>query len=187
MLSREFVLRFKDETEQKWREASINASVYGFQFQAGTRWNSGLSDEQITAYEDALGVELPEDFHAFLRVMNGTDVPTLNVYGGSGEPSREWVGVYVYPRDLEIVRQCIAEVEHDRDTLVNTLAEEGFALSLTTKLVPIYAHRFVVCDGGAENCAVLSIWDSEDAIVYGRSLQEYLEREFLGTVPGWAR
>lgn len=187
MLSRNFLLRFKIETELKWSEDSINQNVYGFQFQAGTRWNPGLSDQEITAYESALGVEFPTDFKAFLRVMNGTDLPTLNIYGDSGQPSREGVGVYAYPRDLEIVRQCITEVEKDRETLVTTLAGEGFALSPTAKPAPIYAHRYAVCEVGAETCAVLSIWDSTDAIVYGRSVQEYLEREFLAMIPDWVR
>jgi hypothetical protein len=69
------------------------------------------------------------------------------------------------------------------DTLRTTLADEGFLLSATAKLMPIYAHRYVVCDGAEENCPVLSIWDFEDAIVYGNTFREYLEKEFLGKTP----
>jgi hypothetical protein len=185
MLSSEFLLGFKRKTEEKWREKSIDPRIYGYQFQTGTRWNSGLSDDCILNYENAVGIHFSSDFKAFLRAMNGTDLPTLNIYGSSGEPSREWVGVYAYPKDLKIVQHCIAEVEEDSDTLVTTLAEQGFTLTPTASLMPIYMHRYVVCES-VKNCSVvLSIWDSKDAIVYGYSLQEYLEREFLGKKPSW--
>jgi hypothetical protein len=59
-------------------------------------------------------------------------------------------------------------------------------------LVPIYIHRYVMCTRDLESSFVLSIFTdlarqtpeggyepSEDAIVYGNSLKEYLEREFL--------
>ena len=85
-----------------------------------------------------------------------------------------------YPRDVELVQRLISKVNDNRDTLKATLAEEGFTLSEAAKLMPFFAHRFVVCDEDPESSVVLSIWDSEDAIVYGNSLQEYLEREFLG-------
>ena len=186
MLSIEFLSEFKRETEERWREKSNDPRIFGFQFQAGTRWFPGLSDEQIVAYENEVCIHFPPDFRAFLRVMNGTDLPTLNIYGSSGEPSREWVGVYAYPRDLECVRRCISETCENRDALRATLAEEGFVLSATAKLMPIYAHRCVVCDEAQEGSPVLSIWDSCDAIVYGYTLQEYLERDFLGKVPSWA-
>ena len=186
MISVEFLSEFKRETEERWRKKSLEPEIYGFQFQAGTRWLPGLPDKQIQAYENEVYVHFPSDFAAFLRMMNGTDLPTLNIYGNSGEPSREWVGVYSYPRNLDIVLKRISEAVEDRDTLTSTLAEQGYALSSTTELMPIYAHRCVVCDEAQESCVVLSVWDSEDAIVYGYTLQEYLEREFLDKTPSWA-
>jgi len=176
----EFLQEFKRKTEEHWRLNSINPSVYGFQFQTGTCWNAGLSDELILAYENEVSIRFPWGFKAFLRVMNGTNLPALNVFGNSGQPPREWIGVYNHPRDIELVRRLISEVNENRDKLKSTLAEEGFSLSATAKLMPIFAHRFVVCDEDIESCVVLSVWDSEDAIVYGNSMQEYLERESLG-------
>jgi len=41
--------------------------------------------------------------------MNGTDKPALNVYGNSGQPRRESVGVYSYPRDVEIVKRLMQD------------------------------------------------------------------------------
>ena len=96
--------------------------------QQGTRWNPGLSDEQIADYEVALGVHFPHDFKAFLREMNGTDLPTLNVYGYCGEPHRHSVGVYSYPRDLELIKERIEHISASRAEIASDLSEQGFEL-----------------------------------------------------------
>jgi hypothetical protein len=84
MLSKEFLLEFKLETEERWRNKPLDPGFYGFQFQAGTRWNPGLSDEQILAYENALGIQFPMNLKVLLDVMNGTDLPNMNIYPLSG-------------------------------------------------------------------------------------------------------
>ena len=80
MLNHDFLLEFKKTTELNWSQQSLDPA----------------------GYENALGVQFPLDFYAFLQVMNGTDIPTLNVYGNCGEPHRTSVGVYSYPRDLKM-------------------------------------------------------------------------------------
>lgn len=181
LLSSVFLAEFKRVTEPTWRNRAINPQVYGFQFQPGTRWNPGLPDEQIAAYEGLLGVRFPRDFHAFLRVMNGTDLPTLNIYGYCGEAPRQSVGVYSYPRDIKLVQRLIEEVRVDQNVLTATMAQQSFDLPVEANLVPVYGHRYLVCTLDPDSSVVLSIDGPDDAIVYGNSLQEYLEREFLRT------
>lgn len=77
--------------------------------------------------------------------MNGTDLAAVNVYGFSGEPLRQSVGVYSYPKNLGEITQRMKHVEAYRDELVVTMAEQGFTLSPEDSLVPIYIHRYVVC------------------------------------------
>jgi hypothetical protein len=179
MLSREFLAEFKRATEAKWHGRPINPNIYGFQFQQGTHWNPGLLEDKISDYENLLGVRFPHDFRALLRAMNGTDLPTLNIYGYRPEPPHTSIGVYSYPRDVELVKHLIKEVQEDRRALTTTLAEQGFDLPVATNLVPIYGHRYVVCTSDLDNSVVLSVPSGEDAVVYGTSLQAYLLREFL--------
>ncbi|HEY3930086.1 MAG TPA: hypothetical protein VGL89_17070 [Candidatus Koribacter sp.] len=114
-----------------------------------------------------------------LREMNGTDRETINIYGSSGTPSRTRVGVYAYPQDLAHVQERIAKVEAHRAAVVVDLARQGFNLGTNAKLFPFYGHRYVVCARDVE-CCVLSIQIQDvDAIVFARSLAQYLEREFL--------
>src|SRR2546425_1369536 len=129
MLSSDFLAEFQRATEAKWHEKPIDPHISGFQFQTGTRWNPGLSDEKIAEFEDVLGIQFPHDFRAFLRAMNGTDLPTLNVYASCGEPPREWVGVYSYPRDLEIVRRLSEEVSKDPVGVDENYGERRFCSS----------------------------------------------------------
>src|SRR5690349_9985713 len=124
MLNRRFLAEFKVATEAKWNAQAIDPTVYGFQFQRGTCWNPGLSDERIREYENVLTVRFPHDFKALLRAMNGTDLSTLNIYGYSGEPPRESVGVYAYPRDIELVKRRIENLRENRPKIIGVLAEQ---------------------------------------------------------------
>jgi len=104
MLTEGFLAEFKRATEAKWRNKSVDPAIFGFQLQPGTLWNSGLPEELIAEYVRVLHVRFPHDFKTLLREMNGTDLSTLNVYASSGEARRESVGIYSYPRDIEIVK-----------------------------------------------------------------------------------
>jgi hypothetical protein len=105
--------------------------------------------------------------------------PRATIYGSSGEPARHSVGVYAFPRDLAVVRQCAQRWDEDRDALAATLSREGFDLPANAGLLAIYAHRCVVCGKDPERSVVLSIAHEHDAIVYATSLEEYLLKEFL--------
>lgn len=178
MIDSDFLNEFKRVTESKWKNCAIDPHIYGFQFQAGTKWNPGLSEANIEAYERNLNLSFPNDFKVFLRTMNGTDLPTVNIYGSFNELPRQAAGFYSYPRDLEIVKQTITESHKHRNEIRKGLAEQGVQLRPDAGLVPIFGHRFVVCEPNLENSVVLSIHGT-DAIVYGNSLQEYLVTEFL--------
>jgi hypothetical protein len=179
MLDSDFVAAFKCASEERWRESSIKGTIWGFQFQARTRWNPGLADEMIAQYETEVDARFPPDFKTLLRCMNGTDIPTIDVRGSSGEAPRFAPGFYSYPRDLGIIKQLIERVSTERGQLAATLEEQGFHLPEDAKLIPIFGHRYIVCSPRLDNSTVLSIWDPSDAIIYGSSLKEYLEREVL--------
>ncbi len=175
-----FFAEFKTKTEDRWAAEDVtNPAVYGFQFQQGTRWNPGLSPDEINQFEDAVAPQFPSDFRTMLQYMNGTDLPNLNVYGHSGEPHKTAFTLYAFRRDLPIVKARIADIEDDRDEIAEVLLEyESFTLSSDAVLVPIYGHRFLVCDGNPTHSRVLSIVGA-DVITSGLDLQSYLMREFL--------
>ena len=176
----EFLAFFKSETETTWQHKQLNPAIFGYQIQNGTRWNSGLTEAQVSNYESDLEVQFPHDFKRLLRYMNGTDSPSMNIYGSSGYPHRTRHDVYSYPRDLAAVREMIAWVEDDRKKLALVLSDQEYELQPDARLVPIYAHRYVVCGADPNESTVLSI-SGTDAIVYGNSLRAFLQIEFLQT------
>lgn len=178
----DYLAELKDATERIWSSSTQDPGVYGFPFPRGTRWMPGLSEQEILAYEDVLGTKFPLDFRTFLRAMNGTDVPTLNVSGGGVAP-RQSAGVYSYPRDVEVVKQLIGIVQENREGIALDLASQGFHLPAPATLVPICGHRYVVCTRKLNTSVVLSIVVQDvDAIVYADSLREYLQKDFMGVV-----
>lgn len=69
-------------------------------------------------------------------------------------------------------------VREDRAGITEVLLEQGFRLEPDAGLVPVYSHRFLVCGADPLDGPVLSI-QGTDAIVYGRTLAEYLHSEFF--------
>jgi hypothetical protein len=184
VIDSDFLTELKHATEKKWSTLTIDPSIYGFQFERGTRWMPGLPEEQISAYEDVLCTKFPHDFRTFLGAMNGTDLPTLNVYGSSGIQPRQSLGVYSYPRDVEVVRQLIEVVQQNRDDVALDLASQEFHLPAQASLVPVCGHRYLVCTKKLDTSVVLSVVvDDVDAIVFGNSLREFLAKEFLSETP----
>lgn len=171
-----FLAELKRKTEKLWRESPIS----GFQSPRGAQWYPGLSEQEIKEYEQTLGMRFPDDFRHMLRMMNGTYYPT-----GTPDPfafisRQKAVFIYSYPRDIDLVRQRIEDLDLESSFLYlqNVLRMQNFDLEADAGLVPIYQHRYVVCSSDPATSTVLSIMGT-DAIVYGNDLKEYLQREFL--------
>jgi hypothetical protein len=174
----DFLTNFRKETEDRWSKKAINNRIYGFQIQPGTKWLPGLTEHLIDQYESQLKFKFPHDMRRLLRYINGTDQPTLNIYGSSGEPHEFGPGVYSYPRDIEHIIARLQSVAVDRSEIATDLLNNGFDLKDSAKLLPIYSHRYVVCDLDQRSSTVLSICGT-DAIIYGDCLRDYLQNEFL--------
>ena len=173
-----FIKEFRRKTEAIWKNRELNLGIYGFQIQTGTRWNTGLSENDIKQYEHHLDLRFPDDFRLILRHMNGTDLPTLNVYGTSGEPHAMGVGVFSFPRDSKLMKKCLEEVARERSEIRAVLKDDGFNLDPEMGLIPFFPHRYLVSDPNLPEVPVLSIVGT-DAIVYAPNFRSYLESEFL--------
>jgi len=88
-----------------------------------------------------------------LRHINGTDQPTLNVYGNCGEAFRTSPGVYSCPRDFDHIMSCLEGVPSDRLEIAAILRAEGFDLQ---DAAPLLGQR------GASNSimspSVFGVW-----------------------------
>ena len=176
-MDEKFLINFKKKTELYWGNITLNPIIYGFQFQTGTQWYPGLTEEQVSMIESEFDVLLPHDYKLFLKQMNGTDKETLNVYGSSGEEHQESVGFYSFPRDTELMWDRINDLENDRVEVFKELTSQGVEIPNDSKFLPVYVHRFLVCTGNPNESMVCSI-QGTDAIVYGDNFEQYLLNEF---------
>ena len=176
-IDEQFICSFILETEKVWHNKQISPGTFGFQFQRWTRWLPGLSSAQIKEFESILGFSFPAQLRLLLKSANGTDLPTINVYGNSGEAHRTSVGVYSYPRDLGLVEGRIQDLNAEWKAINEILLDAGFDAN-RVRFLPFYIHRYIVCSEEFPNCPVLSIYGA-DAIVYADNLRDYLEMEFL--------
>ena len=78
-------IRIKKLTENHWGNIELNEMVYGFQTQKGTKWKTGLSEDQIAEFENIMGFEFPEILKDYYTVMNGVDNKQINLFGNSGQ------------------------------------------------------------------------------------------------------
>lgn len=163
----EFFEWLREASHAHWETVSIDRTICGFQIQPGTKWLPGISDGEIDAFETALAFRFPEALRVFLRYMNGTDRETVNVYADGGEPYRNGVGYYSFPRDLEAVKEKIRWICDSFEI------DEGYVHENDIPhILPLVAHRFLVADR-CKTHPVLSMYGT-DVIPYARDLRTFL-------------
>ena len=135
----------KKLSEKVWENVEPREGIFGFQTQRETKWIEGLFDEEIEEYESELGFVFPEIYKFYLRTMNGTDKPAINIYG-DGESVAYAPNYYSFPRDLEIIKDKIQWIY--REFLVD---EEEVQRKNISHIIPIVSHRFLIADNCAEN------------------------------------
>ncbi len=162
----------KKTSEHAWETVPLNDNIYGFQIQAGTKWNPGLSTDQIAQYEADMGFAFPPIFKQYLNVMNGTNKETINIYARCGEPFRYAPGFYAYPKDLTTIKEKIQWIYDDCQVTPPRVEAEAIP-----HIIPITGHRFLVVDRCPSN-PVLSMYGN-DIILYSQNLMNFLVDEIF--------
>ncbi len=161
----------KKLSEKVWENIEPREGIFGFQTQNGTKWIEGLSEEEIEEYESELGFVFPEIYKSYLRNMNGTYIPAINIFG-YGESIAYSPYYYSFPRDLEVVKDRIHWIY--KEFLVN---EEEVKRENIPHIIPIVSHRFLIADNCVEN-PVLSM-HGRDSILYAPNLQSFLAADIF--------
>jgi hypothetical protein len=162
----------KKSSEEFWTEVQLNRAIYGFQIQPGTHWRPGLSDDEIDGFERDIGFCFPEIYRMFLSCMNGTNQPTVNLFGDSGQSYVNGPGYYSYPQDIDAMRDLIRWI-HESFKLTPALVETR----QIPHIVPLVNHRFLIMDRCQTN-PVLSMYGS-DVIIYASSLPSFLVNDIF--------
>lgn len=168
---------FKRRTEEQWLSAIVRPNILGFQIQPGTKWNEGLSAQEIASVEQLLGFSFPSDYKELLQTINGLDQDSIDVHGNDGRPYSYASRYYKYPDDWEGAQWLIEHIAEFRDAVDEALTEFGLDPQQVAGFIPIYGHRAVVAFQDIKLSPVISIM-GHDVIVYGADLIGYLQNEF---------
>jgi hypothetical protein len=202
-----FLNWFRARTEATWStyrprtfEDYVAAGVGGSDWQRGTRWAGGLSEEQIEQIERRWSLRFPPDYRLFLRVLHTIDRPTLGAFYNDDSPShlvpRKRPSFYNWLVDEEVllgrfdwlVEGLQFDVEHNRlwlpgwgvkPSTLSVQKERVRALvAAAPHMIPVFGHRYLLAEPCQSGNPIFSIYQS-DIIVYGPDLRTYFLREFL--------
>lgn len=169
--------RFKKRTERNFSRAKINKSVWGYQIEPGSKWNKGLTQNQIEKLEKLMGFELPTDYKSMLSTMNGLDHDQRAVDPTGTLDDEFGTNLYRYPNDFKRTRWLLKKIHENIKHVKKALANSDFDTKKIVGFVPLYAHRALVVFKDKSLSPVVSVW-GDDVIVYGNNLWDYWHNEF---------
>lgn len=130
-----------------------------------------MTYREIEKYENELDIVFPKIVKDFLSVMNGTDLPAINIYGSNIEVPKYSTQFYSYLRDLDIVKSLMKNVYSSFDVDDQYLIENGWS-----RIFPVFSHRFLMID--SDKHEIISIY-YDDAIAWEKNIIALLENEIL--------
>ena len=167
----EYFQDLKAQSEEYWKTNELNKDIYGFQTQRNTKWNKGLSEEEIKSFESELGFKFSSGLRNYYRVMNGVDLPAINIYGSSVEEPAYSNNFYSYPKDLEAIKEQINWIYES-----NEVSEDELVQKSISRIFPVFGHRFVLVDTKDE--LVLSM-HGDDIIYWTDNISKLLAIEIF--------
>jgi hypothetical protein len=178
----EFITLFKHQSEKHFAELELDREAYGLQHQKGTKWRPGLTEQELLAFQRAVGFEFPEELLAFYRVMNGTDLPGVNIYGEEGLPYSYAPIYFSYPEHLPQIKQAIEERLVIKGLTMSKIKEKGIPF-----IFPINDFYFMIVDKQTNPVYFLTPayknHDINQAYVYGSlwtdTLQSWLVKDIF--------
>jgi hypothetical protein len=199
-----FLRWFREQTEETWQryqtrtfEEFVVSRVGGHDWQQGTRWLGGLSEQEIVTIEQHYQVRFPPDYRLFLQVLHSVDRPLV---GARYLDDKTMIpttapSFYNWQTDTEaiqatyewLVEGLVFDVQWGNLWLQSwgakpTTLEAQNALvrdlvNAAPKLIPVFGHRYLLAEPCEVGNPVFSIYQS-DIIIYGEDLHSYFLHEF---------
>lgn len=201
----EFFYWVKERTEAYWNhppQPDSNLPTW----QQGAKW-IGMKDAEIDAVEKKYAIKFPPEHRLFLRILHTLDRPEVHEYREwieveDGQEESDEIKIWKRPfffnwyedDDAQIMldepfEPLLPEISKNKTWLKSwgekpASYEEQLRIfsewrERTPKVLPLYAHRSIVCAPTPDGYPVLSM-HGMDIVVYGWNLKHYLFHEM-----GW--
>ena len=126
----DFFETIKSLSNSYWKDTDINKRIYGFQIQKGSKWRDGLTDHEITNFENELGYKFPKSLRNFYKTMNGLDKLGINIFGNSGLEFSYRPIYYSYPDDLQLIKDIIEWIYEAKNVTTDKLIKAGISMAI---------------------------------------------------------
>jgi hypothetical protein len=145
----------------------------------GIKFDSGLTDAEVTSTESRFGFRFPPDLRAFLQTALPCGERFPNWRSGDETVLNDWLDM---PRqgvlfDIEHNGFWLAEWGPVPGSLEEALRIVSELVIAAPKLIPIFIHRMMPDEPCTEGNPVFSVHQT-DIIYYGFDLADYLCHEF---------
>ena len=167
----EFFQDLKLKSEKYWETVKLDKDIYGFQTQQSTKWNKGLTAEQIDSLESEMGLKLTEGLRNYYSVMNGVNLESINIYGSSGEEQTYYSNFYSYPKDLDRIKEQCKWIYESNNVSETEITSKGIS-----RIFPVYGHRFQLIDN--PDGLILSMY-GDDIIYWTDNISKLLATEIF--------
>jgi hypothetical protein len=163
---------FKEISEREFKFIELAGNIYGPQIQPGTKWNSGLRDNEIVYLEVKFGFEFPETYRNFLATMNGFDTEQICIDPEGEEPESYMQRCYEYPKDHGSQASLLNDLKGYQKVALGALEDRKYDTSEIEGFVPLFGHLALAVFNDKCLSPVVSVW-GDDIVVLGMSLLEY--------------
>lgn len=204
--SADFLTWFQERTEAAWSayptptlEAFAARRMVGCDWQPGTRWLGGLSEERIADVERQWRLTFPLDYHLFLARLHSVDRP-MRCLSGKRSPHdvpaiHDESSFYNWLTESALIQDrldALVDGLHfdaannglwrpswgPKPTTAPARAERVRELvSAAPRLIPVFSHRYLLAEPSQAGNPIFSIVQS-DTIVFAADLRTYFLSEF---------
>ena len=202
----EFVNWFQERTEATWStyptptlEEFAARRMIGCNWQPGTRWLVGLSEERIAEIERQWRLTFPPDYRLFLARLHAVDRP-MRCLSGKRSPYdvpalRDETSFYNWLTETALIQDRLDalvdglqfDVENSglwrsawepKPATAQARAERVRELvGAAPRLIPVFSHRYLLAEPSQAGNPIFSIVQS-DIIVFATDLRTYFLSEF---------
>ena len=163
----------KQESEKLWKNHWDKPLHWSSYIQEGTKWNKGLTEEELLAFQNAMGFEFPRSLKNYYRTMNGLDKPGIRYDYYEDENKPYFFPVfYSFPNDIVLIKEKIGYVMED----CNITKSDN-----VPRIFPSHSHRFLIVDKQGPILSMVGL----DIIYWAESLAKSIAYDIF--LPPWKK
>ncbi|MFN3753921.1 hypothetical protein [Flavobacterium sp.] len=127
---------FKTESQKYWVNVELECCD-GLQIQPGTKWNKGLSENDLKDFQKKLGIEFTPSLKNYFKTMNGLDKLEIDINSYSGDPE---FGICMakYPESINDIKNSVESVFES--------FEANISNEFVPNIFPYYGNRYLILE-----------------------------------------